>query len=84
MNQQRLIKLVTCLCLGNRIDDAGHIQLLRERLRDDFTRVQIHNARQVDKAICCPNVGDIGAPDSVRSVWIELLMQDVLQTFAEV
>lgn len=57
---------------------------LRERPGDDLARVQVHTTRQIDKAVRCPNVSNIKAPDVVRPVRIELLIQNVLQTFTEV
>lgn len=42
------------------------------------------DAVEINKAILSPNICDIGAPCSVRTLWVELLIKDVVKFIAKI
>ena len=65
----------------NRHQDGIQHQLAMNRWfrgpTDDFAREQIHDDRQVQPALPCPNIGDIRDPGFFASRHRELALQDV-------
>ena len=55
------------------------IARLKRELRDAQDAFDIlKKAINIDKNIYCPDIGDIRAPDSIRTVRIELFIKDIL------
>jgi len=44
----------------------------------DFTRVQVHDARDIEPSFVCRNVRDVGHPDLVERLRCELLVQHIV------
>ena len=51
---------------------------------NDFSGIQVHNAVKVCKTILRPDISDICAPDSVRTFWIELFIENVVEFHAKI
>ena len=71
-------------CLVDGIDHKGSPQGFRQGPGDDLAGIQVHNTGEVNEAAPGPYVGDIGTPDSIRTVGVKLLTQDVVELIAEV
>ena len=79
VKDQRLIGVSALHGLLNGVNNAGDLHRLRKAPRDDFTGIQVHNAVKVNKAVNGPNIRNVGAPNGIGTVRIELLVKDVVK-----
>ena len=61
-----------------------HFHRTGQRPGDDSARVEIHYARQVDKATIRPNIRYVRTPYGVWLAWIEMLSQVVTKLVAKI
>ena len=77
MEDQRFFNVSDTFCFFDTFHYMGCLQCFTQYPWNDFSRIQIHDAGKIHKSFQCPNIGDIGAPDSIRLCRIELLIENI-------
>ena len=68
----------------NRSDNSRYFHGICKSPGNDFSGIQVHDTVEIDKAILSPDICDVGTPDSIRPVRIELLIKDVVKLCTEI
>lgn len=84
MNNERFFNVAFRLRLSDGFYYMFRFQCFGERPCNDFPREQIHDTGEIDEPLICPYIGNVGASCCIGSLWIELLVENVVQFFARV
>lgn len=85
MDEKGLNRWSAYFRLVDRIYHTGHIHRVGQRPCNNLTGEQIHDAGQVNIAILMsPDIGNIGTPNRIGTVWIEIFVQNIVQVVTKI